>query len=261
MQISSIPWKALAAVNYWMWCNPFFLKGWPPAAKGMKDLQAKCSRDERLCLEEEGKLREENEKLKNDSKQLPGQVQNLTEQCSKQQTVMDALKWELEKSLQCYEECRTELHATVVQNDTHLVQIQTHYALIEELKKVTAELENTLEKNESCCHQWGLHLAQAYCWVLERYGAETQDFKVNDNIATYYLWMNSELKLLPDTMSNIGDYGVVTSSEAIFHLLEERGCEHFKAFGTHGFEFPSSDTMPTPSKTVDAITKIVLRNF
>jgi peptidoglycan hydrolase CwlO-like protein len=43
-------------------------------------------------LEEEGKLREENEKLKNDSKQLPGQVQNLTEQCSKQQTVMDALK-------------------------------------------------------------------------------------------------------------------------------------------------------------------------
>jgi hypothetical protein len=97
--------------------------------------------------------------------------------------------------------------------------------------------------------------------VLERYGAETQDFKVNDNIATYYLWMNSELKLLPDTMSNIGDYGVVTSSEAIFHLLEERGCEHFKAFGTHGFEFPSSDTLPAASKIVDTITKIVLRNF
>jgi hypothetical protein len=43
--------------------------------------------------------------------------------------------------------------------------------------------------------------------------------------------------------------------------LEERGCEHFKAFGTRGFEFPSSDAMPTLSKTVDAITKIVLRNF
>jgi nuclear transport factor 2 (NTF2) superfamily protein len=43
--------------------------------------------------------------------------------------------------------------------------------------------------------------------------------------------------------------------------LEARDCEHFKAFGTRGFEFPSSGEMPTPSKTVDTITKIILRKF
>jgi hypothetical protein len=107
----------------------------------------------------------------------------------------------------------------------------------------------------------GVHLAFAYRRSLELYGAETQKFKVTDNIASYCLWLNSELKLLPNTMSKVGDYGATTCSETIFHLLEERGCEHFKAFGTRGFEFPSSDAMPTLSKTVDAITKIVLRNF
>jgi hypothetical protein len=73
--------------------------------------------------------------------------------------------------------------------------------------------------------------------------------------------MNDELKVLPDTMSKVGDYGAATSSEAIFQLLEARGCDHFKVFGTRGFEFPSSGEMPTPSKIVDTITKIVLRKF
>jgi hypothetical protein len=68
-------------------------------------------------------------------------------------------------------------------------------------------------------------------------------------------------KLLPDSMSKIGDYGAAASVESIFHLLEERGCEHFKAFGTHGFTFPSSESLPALSKTVDTITKIELRNF
>jgi hypothetical protein len=97
--------------------------------------------------------------------------------------------------------------------------------------------------------------------VLERYGVETQTFWVTDNIVSYYLWMNNELKLLPDTMLKIGDYGAVTSSEAIFHLLEARGYEHFKGFGTRGFEFPSSEDLPAPSKIVDTIAKIVLFNF
>jgi hypothetical protein len=65
---------------------------------------------------------------------------------------MDALKQDLEKSLQCYEECRIKLRNDVVQNDAHLVQIQICDALIEELKKVKAELEKTLEENESYCH-------------------------------------------------------------------------------------------------------------
>jgi hypothetical protein len=80
--------------------------------------------------------------------------------------------------------------------------------------------------------------------VLERYGVETQTFRVTDNITSYYSWMNNELKLLPHTMLKIGDYGAVTSSEAIFHLLEVCGCEHFKGFGTRGFEFLSSEDLP-----------------
>jgi hypothetical protein len=118
-----------------------------------------------------------------------------------------------------------------------------------------------LENNESYCHQWGAHLATAYRHALERYGAETQEFKITYNIASYCLWMNNEFKLLHDTMSNVGAYGAATCSEAIFHLLERQGCEHFKTFGARGFEFPSSEDMPAPSKIVDLITKIVLRNF
>jgi hypothetical protein len=96
---------------------------------------------------------------------------------------------------------------------------------------------------------------------LERFGAETQEFKIIDNIGSYYQWMNSELKLLPYTISKVGDYGAATCSQTIFHLLEQQGCEHFKTFSSRGFEFPSSEDMPTTSKTVDLITKIVLRNF
>jgi tRNA C32,U32 (ribose-2'-O)-methylase TrmJ len=87
------------------------------------------------------------------------------------------------------------------------VQIETRDNLTAKLERVKGELEDTLEKNEAYCHQWGVHLASAYRRALERYGAETQEFKVTDNIASYYLWMNSELTLLPKTMSKVGDYG------------------------------------------------------
>jgi hypothetical protein len=73
--------------------------------------------------------------------------------------------------------------------------------------------------------------------------------------------MIDELKVLPNTMSKVGDYGVATSTESILQLLETRGCDHFKAFGTRGFEFPSSVETPAPSKAVDAITKIILRKL
>jgi hypothetical protein len=66
---------------------------------------------------------------------------------------------------------------------------------------------------------------------------------------------------LSDTMSKVRDYGEATCSQTILHLLEQQGCEHFKTFGSQNFEFPSSEDMPTASKTVDLITKIILRNF
>jgi peptidoglycan hydrolase CwlO-like protein len=84
----------------------------------------KTSLDEKALLEEENhKLREENEKLKSQSQQLTGQVQTLTGQCSKQKTAIHALKQELERILQCYEECRTKLKDMVTQYDAQDVQI------------------------------------------------------------------------------------------------------------------------------------------
>jgi hypothetical protein len=65
----------------------------------------------------------------------------------------------------------------------------------------------------------GAHLAIAYHHVLERYSAKTKEFKIIDNIGSYCLWMNSELKLLPDTMFKVGDYEAATCSETMFHLL------------------------------------------
>jgi hypothetical protein len=62
-------------------------------------------------------------------------------------------------------------------------------------------------------------------------------------------------------MSKIGDYGVATCSEMLLYLLERQGCDHIKAFGSRSFEFPSPDEVPAPSKTVELINKIVLRNF
>jgi chaperonin cofactor prefoldin len=53
-------------------------------------------------------LWEENERLKNQSR-------HLKDQSAKQQTAIDALKKELKKSLQCYEECRAELKDMVTQ--------------------------------------------------------------------------------------------------------------------------------------------------
>jgi hypothetical protein len=104
-------------------------------------------------------------------------------------------------------------------------------------------------------------LATAYRHTLESFGAETQDFKITDNILSFVEWLHSELKLLPDTMSKVGDYWAATCSQTLMHLLEQQGCEHFKAFGSRNFEFPSSEDVSAPSKTVDQITKIILRNF
>jgi hypothetical protein len=80
----------------------------------------------------------------------------LTDRGVKQQTAIDALKQELEKSLQCYEECHTELKDMVTQYDAQQIQIEANNNLIAELKRLKGELEDTLEKNETYCHQWGV---------------------------------------------------------------------------------------------------------
>jgi predicted RNase H-like nuclease (RuvC/YqgF family) len=85
-------------------------------------------------------LREKNERLKNQSRQLK-------DQSAKQKTTIDALKRELEKSLQYYEKCRTELKDMVTQYDAQQIQIQADANLIAELKMLKGELEDTLEKN------------------------------------------------------------------------------------------------------------------
>jgi hypothetical protein len=58
-------------------------------------------------------------------------------------------------------------------------------------------------------------------------------------------------------MSKIGDYGAATCSEMLLH----QGCDHFKAFGSRSFEFPTPEDVPAPSKTIELINKIILRNF
>jgi hypothetical protein len=199
-------------------------------------------------------LREENERLRRDAN-------GWANQRAKQQEALDALKRELELSVKCYEECRQELKDMVMQYDAQNILLAANADLIAELKKLKGELEDTLEKNEAYCHQWGAYLATKYRRALESFGAEAQDLKITDNISSFVEWLHSELKLLPDTMSKIGDYGAATCFEMLLSLLERQGCEHFKAFGSRGFMFPSLDDAPAPSKTVDLINKIILRNF
>jgi hypothetical protein len=92
----------------------------------------------------------------------------------------------------------------VTQYDAQNILLEANANLITELKKVKGELEDTLEKNEAYCHQWGAYLAIEDRRALESFGAEAQDFKITDNISSFVEWMHSELKLLPDTMSKIG---------------------------------------------------------
>jgi hypothetical protein len=217
--------------------------------------EARTSLDKQKFLEDENRrLKEENEKLRQESRLQ-------ADQRAKQQEAMNALKKELELSLKCYEECRAELKDMVTQYDAQNILLKANADLIAELKKVKGELEDTLEKNEAYCYQWGAYLVTEYRRALESFGAEAQDFKITDNISSFVEWLHSELKLPPDTMSKIGDYGAATCSEMLFHLLEQQGCNHFKAFGSRGFEFPSPDETPAPSKMVKLVNKIVLRNF
>jgi peptidoglycan hydrolase CwlO-like protein len=80
----------------------FLSKGVSACQKGFERFanEAKASIEEKKLLEDDNrKLREENERLKNQSRQLNNQVQSLMEQSTKQQTAIDALKQELERSL------------------------------------------------------------------------------------------------------------------------------------------------------------------
>jgi DNA gyrase/topoisomerase IV subunit A len=249
--------EGLSAKDLMKTMRSFLSKGVAACQRGFKKAveEAKASLEERKLLEDENRrLREENEKLKQQSR-------HLADQSSKQRDAMDALKKELESCLKCYEECRTELKDMVTQYDAQQVLLKANANLIAELKRVKGELEDTLEKNEAYCHQWGAYLATAYRRALESFGAEAQDFKITDNISSFVEWLHSELKLLPDTMSKIGDYGVTTCSEMLLHLLEQQGCDHFKAFGNQSFELPTPEDVPAPSKTIDLINKIILHNF
>jgi peptidoglycan hydrolase CwlO-like protein len=90
----------------------FLSKGITAGQKGFEQIanEAKVFREEKKVLEEENrKLREENVRLKNHSQQLANQVQTLTGQFTNKKTAIDALKQELEKILNCYEECHVEL--------------------------------------------------------------------------------------------------------------------------------------------------------
>jgi hypothetical protein len=123
--------------------------------------EAKASLDKQKLLEDENRrLKEENEKLKRDAcVQANHHV--------KQQEALYALKKELELSAKCYEECRQELKDMVVQYDAQNILLEANANLIAELKKVKGELEDTLEKNEAYCHQWGAYLATEYRQALE----------------------------------------------------------------------------------------------
>jgi hypothetical protein len=98
----------------------------------------------------------------------------------------------------------------VTQYDAQEIQIQANNNLIAELKKVKGELEDTLKMNEAYCHQWGAHLATTYRRVLECFGAKAQEFKITDNIGSFVQWLHNKLKLLPVTMSKVGDCGAAT---------------------------------------------------
>jgi peptidoglycan hydrolase CwlO-like protein len=133
----------------------FLSKGVAACQKGFERLasDAKASLEDKKLLEEENRrLRDENGKLKDQSCLLSDRVKILTDQGTKQQSAFDALKEDLDKSLQCYEECRTELKDMVTQYDAQQVQIEANNNLIAELKRLKGELEDTLEKNETYCH-------------------------------------------------------------------------------------------------------------
>jgi peptidoglycan hydrolase CwlO-like protein len=133
----------------------FLSKGVTAYQKGFERIasDAKASLEDKKLMEEENrKLHDENEKLKDQSHQLSDQANTLTDQSAKQQSAIDALKQELEKSIQCYEECHTELKDMVTQYDVQQVQIEANNNLIAELKRLKDELEDTLKKNETYYH-------------------------------------------------------------------------------------------------------------
>jgi hypothetical protein len=178
--------------------------------------EARTSLDRQKFLEDENRhLKEENEKLKRESRLQ-------ADQRAKQQEALNALKKELELSLKCYEECRKELKDMVMQYDAQNILLEANANLIAELKKVKGELEDTLEKNEAYCHQWGAYLATEYRRALESIGAEAQDFKITDNISSFVEWLHSELKLLPDTMSKLGIMGRQLVRKCCFIFSSDR---------------------------------------
>jgi hypothetical protein len=65
-------------------------------------------------------------------------------------------------------------------------------------------------------------LATAYRRALESFGAEAQDFKITDNISSFVEWLHNELKLQPDTMSKIGDYGAATCLKCCCTFLSNK---------------------------------------
>lgn len=62
-------------------------------------------------------------------------------------------------------------------------------------------------------------------------------------------------------MSKVGDYGAVVSTRSLLQMLEYEGCEHFKRLGSHGYKFPTYSDIPTPSRNVDAMSKLFVKEF
>jgi DNA repair exonuclease SbcCD ATPase subunit len=115
----------------------------------------RAATEDRTSLDKQKFLEEENQRLKEENEKLKRESHLQADQRAKQQEALNALKKELEYSLKCYEECHQELKDMVMQYDAQNILLKANADLIAELKKVKGELEDTLEKNEAYCHQWG----------------------------------------------------------------------------------------------------------
>jgi uncharacterized protein YlxW (UPF0749 family) len=123
--------EGLSAEELMKMMRSFLSKGIATCQKGFE----KAAEENRSSLEERRLLENQNRRLREENKKLKKQSRQLAYQSSKQQDAIDALKRELESSLKCYEECRTELKDMVTQHDAQQVLLEANANLIAELKR------------------------------------------------------------------------------------------------------------------------------
>ncbi|CAN6327580.1 unnamed protein product [Urochloa humidicola] len=212
-----------------------------------KDQVGELEGSVRLLREQNNSISLDNERLKKKCDQQEESLENLRKQVEEDSLVVK----ELTNEAKSHELAMRSKDKVLAERDAKIAELEV------DLLKKTSLIEN----HEDDIWQRGLRSHRLYREALQQFGAEPQDVPREMTVDRLFHWLDTEFRMLPETLSRAGDYGASVSSGSLLQMLECLGCEHFMRLGTQNYNFPTAEQLANESATCTKVKNLFLRKF